>query len=92
MARVVGAEDDALWGDHMKTYEIRVMTGLRSGPDVYSGSHLNDHAAVRRAMTIVKPPQWIEVWCGARCVYAGSPAATHRPMNMPGPEQSSHVT
>jgi hypothetical protein len=57
----------------MKTYEIRVMTGQRSGPDIYSGSHLNDHAAVRRAMTMVQPSQWIEVWCGARCVYAGSP-------------------
>ena len=65
----------------MKTYEIRVMTGHRSGPDIYSGSHLNDHAAVRRAMTMVQPSQWIEVWCGARCVYAGSPhsiAATSR--------------
>jgi hypothetical protein len=58
----------------MKTYEIRVMTKNRPGPDIYSGSHLNDHAAVRRAMSLVKPPQWIEVWCGARCVYAGSPA------------------
>ena len=58
----------------MKTYEIRVMTKSRSGPDIYSGSHLNDHAAVRRAMSLVRPPQWIEVWCGARCVYAGSPS------------------
>jgi hypothetical protein len=59
----------------MKIYEIRVMTGHRSGPDIYSGTHLNDHAAVRRAMMLVKPSQWIEVWCGARCVYAGSPRA-----------------
>jgi hypothetical protein len=63
----------------MKTYEIRVMTGHRSGPDIYSGSHLNDHAAVRRAMMLVKPSQWIEVWCGARGVYAGSPRAGSSP-------------
>ena len=70
----------------MKTYEIRVMTGQRCGPDVYSGSHLNDHAAVRRAMMLVKPSQWIEVWCGARCVYAGSPRAAPNAMNAPAQE------
>lgn len=57
----------------MKSYEIRVMTAHRPGPDIYTGSHLNDHAAVRRAMVMARPSQWIEVWCGARCVYAGSP-------------------
>lgn len=67
----------------MKTYEIRIMAGRQCGPDVYSGSHLNDHAAVRRAMMLVKPRQWIEVWCGARCVYAGSPACTPQPMIAP---------
>jgi hypothetical protein len=63
----------------MKTYEIRIMAGRQSGPDIYSGSHLNDHAAVRRAMMLSKPHQWIEVWCGARCVYAGSPCAGSPP-------------
>lgn len=78
-------------GPSMKTYEIRVMTGDRSGPDIYTGSHLNDHAAVRRAMVLVKPRQWIEVWCGARCVYAGSPASGPLPMAGPGMEQHNHV-
>lgn len=63
----------------MKTYEIRIMAGRPSGPDVYTGSHLNDHAAVRRAMMLVKPHQWIEVWCGMRCVYAGSPGPAVQP-------------
>ena len=75
----------------MKNYEIRVITGHRSGPDIYSGSHLNDHAAVRRAMMLVRPHQWIEVWCGCRCVYAGSPVSAGRPMNAPGPEPRDHV-
>jgi hypothetical protein len=69
----------------MKIYEIRVMSGDRSGPDIYSGSHLNDHAAVRRAMTLVKPRQWIEVWCGTRCVYAGVPG----PARQTSPDCSS---
>ncbi|HKU64251.1 MAG TPA: hypothetical protein VJQ06_04280 [Rhizomicrobium sp.] len=67
----------------MKIYEIRIMAGRQSGPDIYSGSHLNDHAAVRRAMMLVKPRQWVEVWCGARCIYAGSPACTPHPMIAP---------
>ena len=70
-------------GRAMKNYEIRVISGHRSGPDIYSGSHLNDHAAVRRAMSLVKAHQWIEVWCGARCVYAGSPGPIVEPRTVP---------
>ena len=63
----------------MKTYEIRVLPLEQMGADIYSSSHLDDHAAVRRAMVLAKPGQAIEVWCGARCVYAGlpSPAILH---------------
>jgi hypothetical protein len=70
-------------GGTMKNYEIRVISGHRPGPDIYSGSYLNDHAAVRRAMTLVKPSQWIEVWCGARCLYAGSPGPIAQPSAVP---------
>ena len=76
----------------MKIYEIRIMSGRQCGPDIYTGSHLNDHAAVRRAMMLVGPHQWIEVWRGARCVYAGAPVAANRPMTGPGPEQGRHLT
>lgn len=58
----------------MKTYEIRVLPLEQVGADIYSSSHLDDHAAVRRAMGLAKPGQAIEVWCGARCVYAGLPS------------------
>lgn len=70
-------------GPVMKIYQIRVMTAKRSIPDVYSGSHLNDHAAVRRAMSMVQPSQWVEVWCGPRCVYAGSPGPMVTPNAVP---------
>ncbi len=75
-------------GHIMKNNEIRVMTGSRSGPDVYSGSHLNDHAAVRRAMTLVKPHPCIEVWRGPRCIYAGSPGPIVEPRTVPVCEQA----
>jgi hypothetical protein len=72
MRHSVRCEAEVIAGLGMKTYEIRVMRGDRPAPDVYSGSHLNDHAAVRRAMMLAQRRQWIEVWCGARCVYAGT--------------------
>jgi len=69
----------ALWwqkkndGRSVKTYEIRVLVEHPSSPAIYSSSHINDHAAIRRAITLAKPGQAIEVWCGARCIYAGLP-------------------
>ena len=57
----------------MKTYEIRVLPQEQTGDDIYSSTHMDDHAAVRRAATLAKTGQSIEVWCGARCVYAGEP-------------------
>jgi hypothetical protein len=78
----------------VKIYEIRIMAGRQAGPDIYSGSHLNDHAAVRRAMMLVKPHQWIEVWCGVRCVYAGSPAPSGmmvQPREQASPEHRGHL-
>jgi len=58
----------------VKTYEIRVLPGHRAGPEIYSSSHMDDHAAIRRAIALAKPGQVIEVWCGARCIYAGLPS------------------
>jgi hypothetical protein len=60
----------------MKTYEIRVLPHEQIGADIYSSTHMDDHAAVRRAATLAKGGESIEVWCGARCVYAGEPPAT----------------
>jgi len=61
-------------GQSVKTYEIRVLPREQVGADIYASSHLDDHAAVRRAIALAKPGQAIEVWCGTRCVYAGMPS------------------
>jgi hypothetical protein len=58
----------------MKTYEIRVNPDERTGPHIYASSHIDDHAAIRRAQALARPGEPVEVWCGARCVYAGIPA------------------
>lgn len=57
----------------MKNYEIRVIPAPPSGAAIFASSHIDDHAAVRRAMRLVKPGQAVEVWCEARCVYSGMP-------------------
>jgi hypothetical protein len=61
-------------GRSVRTYEIRVLPEQPSSPAIYSSSHINDHAAIRRAVALAKPGQVIEVWCGARCIYAGLPS------------------
>jgi hypothetical protein len=58
----------------MKTYEIRVLPEQPTGPHIYASSHIDDHAAIRRAIALARPGQCVEVWCGARCVFAGVPA------------------
>lgn len=58
----------------MKTYEIRVLPQEQMGGGIYSSSHMDDHAAIRRAMALARPGEAIEVWCGSRCVFAGTPA------------------
>jgi hypothetical protein len=60
-------------GSRVQVYEIRVTPERPSGPAIYASAHINDHAAVRRAMCLAKPGQSVEVWCEARCVYSGTP-------------------
>jgi hypothetical protein len=57
----------------MKNYEIRVIPEQPSAAAIYASSHIDDHAAVRRAIALAKPGQSVEVWCEARCVYYGTP-------------------
>ena len=56
----------------MDTYEIRIVRKGIKSPDIYSGSHVSDHAAVRRAQTLAASDDFIEVWRGAICVYSGA--------------------
>ena len=51
----------------METYEIRVLTKK------HGHAAVNAHAAIRRALALANPTEAIiEVWCGAKCVYAGN--------------------
>ena len=60
----------------MDTYEIRIIRkGIRS-PDIFSSSHISNHAAVRRAQNLAASDDFIEVWRGATCVYSGALAQT----------------
>jgi hypothetical protein len=54
----------------MDTYEIRIIRKGMKFPDIFSSSHINDHAAVRRAQNLGASGDFIEVWRGATCVYS----------------------
>lgn len=55
------------------TYEIRILRKGIKAPDIFSSSHVSDHAAVRRAQALADAGDAVEVWRGAACVYSGSP-------------------
>jgi hypothetical protein len=55
----------------MNTYEIRIVRKDIKSPDVYSSSHISDHAAIRRARNLADREDKVEVWRGTTCVYSG---------------------
>ena len=56
----------------MNNYEIRIIRSGMKSPDIFSSSHISDHAAVRRARALADGGDFIEVWRGAICVYSGA--------------------
>lgn len=59
------------------TYEIRILRKGVKAPDIFSSSHISDHAAVRRAHALADEGDAVEVWRGTACVYSGTQAAMH---------------
>lgn len=61
---------------HMHDYEIRIFTGDCRTSHIFDTSLPSDFAAIRRAQTLARPGQRIEVWRGSACIYAdrGEPA------------------
>jgi hypothetical protein len=57
----------------MNSYEIRIVHKDIKSPDIYSSTHISDHAAVRRARKLAASEDFIEVWRGVTCVYSGMP-------------------
>ena len=53
----------------MNTYEIRIFRAGIKSPDIYSSSHISDHAAVRRGRILATDKDHVEVWRGESCVY-----------------------
>ena len=56
----------------MNTYEIRIVRKGIESPDIYSSSHISDHAAVRRAQNLAADEDFVEVWRGPACIYSGT--------------------
>jgi len=61
----------------MNSYEIRIQRRHGLAPDIFRSSHIGDHAAVRRAHSLARAGDGIEVWRGHACIYAG---ATDQPV------------
>ena len=51
-------------------YEIRIVKKQAKAPVIYACSHISDHAAIRRAQSLVEDGDVVEVWRGLECVYS----------------------
>lgn len=53
----------------LDAYEIRIMKKQSRFPVVYSCSQASDHAAIRRAKSLIDEGDGVEVWRGLDCVF-----------------------
>lgn len=54
----------------LDAYEIRIVRKESNAPVIYACSHVSDHAAIRRAQSLVGDGDMVEVWRGLDCVYS----------------------
>jgi hypothetical protein len=60
------------------SYEIRIVKKRGNGPVIYACALVSDHAAIRRAQSLVEDGDLVEVWRGLDCVYfRGGESGTH---------------
>ena len=54
----------------LDAYEIRIVKKRAKAPVIYACSLMSDHAAIRRAQSLVEDGDLVEVWRGLDCVYS----------------------
>lgn len=54
----------------MDAYEIRIVKKQAKAPMIYACSLVSDHAAIRRAQSLIEDGDLVEVWRGLDCVYS----------------------
>jgi hypothetical protein len=54
----------------LDAYEIRILKKQNRFPVIYSCSQASDHAAIRRAKSLIEQGDSVEVWRGLDCVFA----------------------
>ena len=50
----------------MDAYEIRIVKKQKRSPVIYACSQASDHAAIRRARSLIEEGDLVEVWRGDR--------------------------
>jgi hypothetical protein len=53
----------------LDAYEIRIMKKQSRTPMIYACSQTSDHAAIRRAKSLIEDGDGVEVWRGPDCVF-----------------------
>jgi hypothetical protein len=58
------------WIALMKAYEIRILKNGSKAPLIFASQHTSDHAAVRKAQSLIETGDELEVWCELNCIYS----------------------
>lgn len=53
----------------MNAYEIRIVKKQNRMPVIYACAQASDHAAIRRAKSLIEDGDGVEVWRGLDCVF-----------------------
>ena len=53
----------------MDTYEIRILKRRSRKPMIHACIQASDHAAIRRAKSLIEEGDGVEVWRGLDCVF-----------------------
>jgi hypothetical protein len=53
----------------LDAYEIRITKKQSRTPMIYACSQASDHAAIRRAKSLIEQGDGVEVWRGLDCVF-----------------------
>jgi hypothetical protein len=60
----------------LDSFEIRIVKKQSQSSVIHACSQMNDHAAIRRARSLIEDGDGVEVWRGLDCVYAAPKPAS----------------
>jgi hypothetical protein len=69
VSRVIFRGRDQARESSLNAYEIRILKSRSRTPEILACFQASDHAAIRRAISLIEKGDGVEVWRGMDCVF-----------------------